>query len=127
MKLKEASKVIAKKLYHGEAFPLDLDAINMMMRHRKKLNSLDIYVTDIKENNYVGGLLVDLSAAWVLPLVKPHKRIQSSSMKHQHYKLQQAILMAHNRIPLRMATIQTIECGWTKLLQELKFDRETET
>jgi hypothetical protein len=35
-------------------------------RHRKMLDRLQIYDTDIKEENFLGGLLVDLSATHVL-------------------------------------------------------------
>ncbi|KAL9106676.1 MAG: hypothetical protein Q9227_008328 [Pyrenula ochraceoflavens] len=41
--------------------------INSMRRDLKALNSLKIYVMDVRWNNYKGGHLVDFSVAWTVP------------------------------------------------------------
>jgi hypothetical protein len=123
MKLEHAAKVIAKKLLQGEPFPLDLEHIDMMKGDLKKLSCLEIYVTDIHEKNYVGAKLVDLSAAWVMPLVEPHERVQSYKTEHQLYQLQLAILENHHRLPIGIPAPGVVEREWKRLLCELKFRR----
>jgi len=63
---REPFRALVKDLVEGTAEPTK-ELIRSMRRHLKALNSLRIWVMDVRWDNYKGGRLVDFSLAWTEP------------------------------------------------------------
>ena len=113
---KDPLKVIVKKLVEGPHFNFDLVTPEQMIEHRNMLNRLQIYDTDIKEENFLAGRLVDLSATYVLPdLMRP----QSYDIDDQCRRLKVVILRHHGIFSTTgVPPSEVIEQEWEILLEK---------
>ena len=113
---KDPLKVIVKKLVEGPPFDFNLVTPEQMIEHRNILSRLQIYDTDIKEENFLAGRLVDLSATYVLPdLMRP----QSYDINDQCLRLKLAILRYHGVFSnTRPPSGESVEQEWETLLEK---------
>ena len=118
MSEKEPLKVIVKKLVNRPHFDFKLVTPEQMIEHRKMLDRLQIYDTDIKEENFLGGLLVDLSATHVLSdLMRP----ESFNIRNQRPILKEVILRHHGIFSDIIQPPTThVDQEWAKFLQTFR-------
>jgi hypothetical protein len=109
--------VIVKEYIHETSADFDINRLQMMMKHRGILNRLQIYVTDPHMANYVNGILVDLSAAWVLPLAQA-VGLKGYSIDHQLYHLQRCILSHHNKLEKGVQRSEIVKEKWDQFMKE---------
>jgi hypothetical protein len=83
--------MLFKKYVHALTcivWPIKL--ITSIRRELKALNSLRIYVMDVKWSNYKGGPLVDFSSAWT----EPHFEFRKDVNSEEDIKINRQIDMA---------------------------------
>jgi hypothetical protein len=104
---KDPLKVIVKEVVEGPHFNFNLVSPKQMIEHRDMLDRLGIYDTDIREENFLAGRLVDLSATYVLSyLMRP----QSYDISGQCCRLKIVILRRHGLFSTpRSPTCEIIE------------------
>jgi hypothetical protein len=118
MRLDEGAKVIVKEFIRETSADFDFNRLQMMMNHRQILNRLQIYVTDIHLANYVNGILVGLSAAWVLPQVAG---LRGHKVEDQLYYLQRSILQHYNKLKVGPPPQpRLVKKEWDQLMEEKK-------
>lgn len=118
MHLDESAKVIVKEFIRETSAGFDFYCLQKMVRHRQILNRLQIYVTDIHLANYVNGILVDLSAAWVLPQVDG---LRGHNIEYQLYYLQRSVLQHYNKLELGPPPQpRLVKKKWDQLMEERK-------
>lgn len=117
---KDPLKVIVKKLAEGPHFNFNLVTPEQMIEHRNILDRLQIYDTDIKEENFLMGRLVDLSATYVLSdLMRP----QSYDIDDQCRHLKGAILRRHGIFSnMSLPSSELVEQEWEIFLEKFLKD-----
>jgi hypothetical protein len=117
---KDPLKVIVKKVVEGPHFNFNLVTPEQMIEHRNMLNRLQIYDTDIKEENFLMGRLVDLSATYVLSdLMRP----QSYDIDDQCRHLKGAILRHHGIFSnMSLPSSELVEREWEIFLEKFMKD-----
>jgi hypothetical protein len=117
---KDPLKVIVKKLVEGPHFNFSLVSPEQMIKHRSILNRLQIYDTDIRQENFLAGRLADLSATYVLSDLM---HLQSYDINDQCRQLKGAILRHHGIFAnMGLPSSELVEQEWELFLEKFVKD-----